>query len=284
MQGLEFMVTHVPSEKDKRLEDSGVWVIRKQIRKKRQGKQDEVTPISSYYVVGENIYMAPSVGNIISCRILATASSLTKLLSLASTLPTFTPALGHTYLPSTPKNPTSGASFQATQTSKVSTPIAGNSTPLSGTQATMSTKKDSLVRKAVDNSDLQMLSDSYRLALSYGDEYMDENPIIGEPGSFKLAKSRSLQLSTSATSSMSAIKADSQQSLKVATPIPMKAAVTPQLKTEDLPAPVKKVNKGGDKSPTTPLGKEKKRKKSKVPGAWDPNASKVTTPKPTTPK
>ena len=68
MQGLEFMVTHDPSGNGTKLENSGVWVIRKQTRKKRQGTQDEVTPISSYYVVGINVYMAPSVGTIIKSR------------------------------------------------------------------------------------------------------------------------------------------------------------------------------------------------------------------------
>lgn len=68
MQGLEFMVTHDPSENGTKVENSGVWVISKQNRRKRQGMQDEITPISSYYVVNENVYMAPSVGSIIGSR------------------------------------------------------------------------------------------------------------------------------------------------------------------------------------------------------------------------
>ena len=68
MQGLEFMVTHDPSENDTKIPNSGVWVIRKQIRKKRQGMPDDITPINSYYVVNENVYMAPSVVNIIGSR------------------------------------------------------------------------------------------------------------------------------------------------------------------------------------------------------------------------
>lgn len=68
MQGLEYMVTHDPSDNGTKIENSGVWVIRKQNRRKRQGVQDEVTPISSYYINGINVYMAPSVGNIIGSR------------------------------------------------------------------------------------------------------------------------------------------------------------------------------------------------------------------------
>ena len=69
MQGLEFMVTHDPSENDSKPNHSGVWVIRKQHRRKKQGAQDEVTGISSYYVVGENVYMAPSVSNVLISRL-----------------------------------------------------------------------------------------------------------------------------------------------------------------------------------------------------------------------
>lgn len=69
MQGLEFMVVHDPSENGTKLDHSGVWVIRRQLRRKRAGTEDEVTPISSYYVVGENIYMASSLGNVLGARL-----------------------------------------------------------------------------------------------------------------------------------------------------------------------------------------------------------------------
>ena len=71
MQGLEFMVTHDPSENDTKNPNSGVWVIRKQMRRKKQGMPDDITPISSYYVVNENVYMAPSVVNIIGSRMVS---------------------------------------------------------------------------------------------------------------------------------------------------------------------------------------------------------------------
>lgn len=69
MQGLEYMVSHDPSDNGRLVENSGVWVIRKQKRSKRPMGNDEVTPISSYFVVGENIYMAPSVGNVLGSRL-----------------------------------------------------------------------------------------------------------------------------------------------------------------------------------------------------------------------
>ena len=76
MQGLEFMVTLDPSENDTKHDHNGVWVIRKQIRKKRQAMQNEIAGITSYFVVGENVYMAPSIGNILSSRLVCSETLL----------------------------------------------------------------------------------------------------------------------------------------------------------------------------------------------------------------
>jgi MED6 mediator sub complex component len=66
MQGLEFMVAFEPSRSVGSQDGSeNVWVIRKQTRRKRPGLEDEITVLGSYFVVNENIYMAPSVGLVI---------------------------------------------------------------------------------------------------------------------------------------------------------------------------------------------------------------------------
>ena len=80
MQGLEFMVTHDPSENGTKVDNSGVWVIRKQTRRKRQGMQDDLTPISSYYIVGITVFMAPSVGNIVGSRVVCTRQQILRYL------------------------------------------------------------------------------------------------------------------------------------------------------------------------------------------------------------
>ena len=165
--------------------------------------------------------------------------------------------------------------------------MPGASTPIPATQETSTSSKtqsSSLSKADVDYSGIQMLADSYALSLRYVNEYMDENPIVGEPGSFRLAKSHDSSLN----SSMSTNRSSQQQSFKSSTPAPLpmpaKEIPTPLLKTDDLPAEAKKPLKGAEKSPTTPGVKEKKekkeRRKSKAAGAMTP---KATTPKPTTP-
>ena len=127
-----------------------------------------------------------------------------------------------------------------------------------------------------------MLAGSYDLLLRYGNEYMDENPVVGEPGAFKLAKAHNPTLASFTSTNKSSFESSQTET-------PGKSAPTPQpppIKTEDLPAPIRKSTKGGEKSPTTPVGaKEKKmRRKSKAAGAGDAATPKVTTPKTTTPK
>lgn len=69
LQGLEYLVHLSPKDSGNEAQiGQGVWVIRKQNRRKRAGFNDEITVLSTYFVVGEHIYMAPSIGNILQHR------------------------------------------------------------------------------------------------------------------------------------------------------------------------------------------------------------------------
>lgn len=74
MSGLEYIVAQEPAEMAPGT-GTGVWVIRKQMRRKRAGQEDEVTVHSTYFVMGENIYMAPAVGDVIGSRLVSVFSS-----------------------------------------------------------------------------------------------------------------------------------------------------------------------------------------------------------------
>jgi mediator of RNA polymerase II transcription subunit 6 len=67
MSGLEFIVAQEPAETGPGA-GTGVWVINKQTRRKRQG-EDEIIVHATYFIVGENIYMSSSLADIISSRI-----------------------------------------------------------------------------------------------------------------------------------------------------------------------------------------------------------------------
>ncbi|MCJ1249897.1 Mediator of RNA polymerase II transcription subunit 6 [Trapelia coarctata] len=280
MSGLEFMVSHDPSEGGMKVENSGVWVIRKQVRRKTAGR-DEVTVLAVYFVVGEFVYMAPKVGDVLGGRVLSTVTSLTKLLSTASTLPIFTPALGNTYFPPVPKGTsasTAPGSLAATQASKEVTPM-----PDAQAQVSFTSSKNSLSPGKASGTDIRgtaLLSGSLSLASRYVGEYMDETPLVGEPGAFILQKVRegaSQSQSQSQQQSLSASQATSKSSGGGSVGVGGGGAAggsagggagsgkPPPLKTENLP-PAEKKGRAGEKTPVTPgtAGREKKRKKSKA--------------------
>ncbi|KAA8643220.1 hypothetical protein EYZ11_003124 [Aspergillus tanneri] len=186
MQGLEFVVAYDPlqaaAQSDTQFahEPSNIWVIRKQFRRKRSGLDDEVDVLATYFVVGDCIYMAPSVASVVGNRILSAVTSLTNLLKTASTLPTFTPSHGHTYLPAAPKSTDPGA---PSQQSKEGTPLP----EADSTKNSLGSLQDSSAGAMFQ--DTKTLAESFALLSRFGDEFMDENPLVGEPGSFILSKS-----------------------------------------------------------------------------------------------
>ena len=180
---------------------------------------------------------------------LSTVSSLTKALEKASTLPIFSPALGHTYLPPTSKSLSTSNSLQVTQASKENTPMPETQGSAQGSKAPLTSDKAS----AADFRAATLLAKSFSLSTRYGHEYMDENPAVGEPGSFILQKSREPAMP------------QSQPVIKTTASAKPSSPPTPApLNTDIPPLEMKKGLKGGEKTPITPGTREKKRKKSRI--------------------
>jgi len=168
-------------------------------------------------------------------------------MSVASTLPSFSPALGNIYIPPTTSRP-KASETQHTQASRESSVVPGGlSDP----------KKASSNSVAYDNA---LLNDSLHKSLYFDDEYMDDLPITGEPGNFHLAtKSR-----------VDKEKEKERRTLLTQAPIakgPLaasaKPAAPPTIKTDV--QTLKKGDKG--KTPTSAGWPSKpKRKKTKTPG------------------
>ena len=130
------------------------------------------------------------------------------------------------------------------------------------TQASMKSDRASLVdmrRSITDLRGMGLLAESFNLATKYHGEYMDENPLIGEPGSFILQKSREVPTQSQ---SQSQVLSQSTNNSDIATKTSVPPIPAP-LKTEGLPPEVRKGVKGGEKTPITPGTRDKKKKKSK---------------------
>ncbi|KAJ6092134.1 hypothetical protein N7467_004103 [Penicillium canescens] len=255
MQGLEFVVSYDPLQAAAQTdtsfahEPSNIWVIRKQNRRKRSGFEDEVSVISTFFVVGDAIYMAPSVASVVGNRILSAVTSLSRFMKTASTLPTFTPSYGHTYMP--PGARSKEPNQQSSQQSKESTPMPD------APSDTQSISKTNLGVSATSSNyqDTRSLAESFSLLTRYGDEFMDENPLAGEPGSFIL--SRTGGEGGGAGKQAGPKTGAGPSSLSVPASGPPGRATTPQVRVE--------TPKGSDKgaSPPSSGGDRGKRKKSR---------------------
>jgi mediator of RNA polymerase II transcription subunit 6 len=106
MAGLEFMISEAPAEMTPGA-GTGVWVIRKQTRRKRPGQEDEIIVHATYFVVGENIYQAPSLANVIGARMVKRLTSKSCLVFLLTFYSFLSSLLLTTLFPLQPPSQTS---------------------------------------------------------------------------------------------------------------------------------------------------------------------------------
>ncbi|KAK2048890.1 MED6 mediator sub complex component [Colletotrichum somersetense] len=231
MSGLEFRVLHAPADM---VTGTGVWTIVKQTRQKNLDRNRmETRPLAYYFVVGENIYQAPTLGDILSSRIESIAEAMRKVLPATDSVRKWTPSLGHVYTQPTPPSALSRATASK---DGGDTPMpdgtAANGTTTSAAKSAIAAKKDS-TKNALD----RLAEESFLIHMRHGGDYFDENPITGRPGDFHFASTGRKD--------------------KIAPPPPK-----PVLNTK-LAEETKKDGKEG-KSPKTPTVPKLKRKKSKV--------------------
>lgn len=177
---------------------------------------------------------------------LSAVTSLTRLMKTASSLPTFTSSHGHTYLPPAPKQAETGQAGMQSQQSKEDTPMPDAVTqtkgPLAGPQ---NSNTGTMIQ------DTRTLAESFNLLSRYGDEYMDENPLVGEPGSFILSRSGDADRATASKQAPSTINAAN---------VPTRTA-TPQVRVD---TPGRVSDKGS--TPSSSDETKSKKRKSKAAG------------------
>ncbi|KAI2641603.1 MED6-domain-containing protein [Hypomontagnella submonticulosa] len=234
MSGLEYIVAQEPAEMGPGM-GTGVWVIHKQTRRKRE-PEDEVIVHAAYYVIGEYIYMAPTLADILSFRMVTITSALNKCFAATESARTWSPSLGHVYKAAPSVTNTKTRALE----SKGATPMPEAQ---EGTKAAPEPKKTMQSQSAPD---ARLAEHSFMIHMQYGGEYMDENPITGKPGEFHLSSTG---------------RKDKLQALSLPN-------LTTTFKTPAITGgtqPEKKDSKG-DKTPKTPTGmpSKPKRKKSKA--------------------
>jgi len=191
-RGTQYVVEHDPLESKAFIdgpngrEPSNVWVIRKQ---HRENESDSgVTPLGYYYIVNDVIYQAPSIESILNYRMLNTVTALDKVFAAPSDLSLFSVSHGHTYSKPVQKS-TKQALAMTSQQSKEDTPLPGTQTSTGDKTTATTTASQTQAQDDFDNS-ARTLREALRMTLQYGKEYMDDVPLVGEPGSFRLNKTK----------------------------------------------------------------------------------------------
>lgn len=215
MSGVEYIVHQAPAEMAPGT-GTGVWVIRKQLRRKRNdGQPDDLTVYADYFVVGYNIYQAPTLADVLSSRITSMAVALSKGFPAMNSMQTWSPARGHVY--ETTDSAAAGGKELAEGEGEeeedegdddedddddededamavdrpTTTTGATSSKPGIGAATANGGGGDDGLDDSDDDDDPildpRLAEESYAIHMMYGGEYMDEQPISGRPGDFHIA-------------------------------------------------------------------------------------------------
>ena len=246
------------------------WVIQRQYKHRpiengRVLDKTEIEVQGTWYAVGTEIRMAPSLLDIIQQRLvcapyapcqsalthvqLDTSIYLSQVMELSKSLAHYSPATGHTYLP---------PSYEPNKAAAASRSRLGSLEP--EPEPSQATTSVPLETSETDFSDESFLK-SLRLTNAFGHEYMDENPLQGEPGAFVF---------NSSTRQVEARKAAAQATANPAPTLalPPKVEVqsaaptpTPTPKPAATPAPVEAGSRKGSIASAPKPGKSRRKSK-----------------------
>jgi len=203
--------------------------------------------------MGERIYQAPSLEAVISSGLAQVYVQLTEFFDTATKLRHFSSAEGHKYIKS--KAQPSGGLDGSANTSRAASPMHEDPSQRSDEGHRRPTSA-----QGTPNDDQELYA-SFMQTIQYGDEYMDENPLVGEPGSFVFSqtqdsvRTRQAKEKAEAEARKLASQAASRTNSNAPSPHP------PPIKTEGLP------RKGTKAASPLSATAKLKRRKSKAPAS-----------------
>jgi mediator of RNA polymerase II transcription subunit 6 len=264
--GLQFIVAGEPKA------EGQPWLIQRQHKvESRETGNPETVVEGNYYTQGTRLLMAPSLLDIVQARLLTVSTRMQQMAELSKNMSHWSPATGHTYMP-----PSYELEKTATTASRIGSPTLTSTDPDAPTSQSQSKETTAAIDPTASTTQFSdaFFQHSLNLTNHYGDEYMDENPLLGEPGAFVFTNSKSHidarnkaqeQASQASQASQATIRTDSQSGSvapsAVATPkgiATLKGIATPMA----LDGPSKKGSVVG-----LPKEERRKRRKSKGPAS-----------------
>ncbi|CAI6333640.1 unnamed protein product [Periconia digitata] len=170
--GISYVVASEPST------PAEPWIIQRQFVAEKGGP---VQIQGTYYTAGIQILMAPSLLDVINSRLLSVSTHMAEVFEESEKMNQFAPGTAHSYFPAR-YDATGRAATASRIGSRVGSPTLAATDP--GTAVPSLSQSQSQSQPTTTAfSDAQFLS-SLQLTSSYYHEFMDENPLTGEPGAF----------------------------------------------------------------------------------------------------
>jgi len=167
--GVQFIATADPQG------EGQPWVLQRQNKRHHNDTGRLETHVEgTWYTQGTRMLMAPSLLDVVQSRLLTVATRMQLMADTALSMAQWSPATGYSYYPPShdASKPTAGP------TSRAASPVLASSDP----DAVVAQQSTGVPTTAVLSDALLM--QSLNLAERYGDEFIDENPLKGEPGAF----------------------------------------------------------------------------------------------------
>ncbi|KAF2471275.1 MED6-domain-containing protein, partial [Lindgomyces ingoldianus] len=255
MQGTAFLVAAEPQAPGQ------PWVIQRQHREKvneNGTSRMHVKVTATYYTVGDKILMSPNMLDILQARMLSITTNIQEFFDLGRAMSHFAPATGHTYLPASYETTKAAVTGSA---SRAGSP--GAESVADGSQMAVAQPAETSMTEYNDDFFMRSLN----MVNRYGHEFMDENPLQGEPGAFVFTstkeqvdarnKAQAAAQATGATLALPTKPAEGESAVSTAAPTPKPLAAEPPprkgsiAKVPRLPGEKRRKSRGLT-SPTSP--------------------------------
>ena len=291
--GTEYMVAETPQAAQGEgaqwglpANSTGIYVLRKQDRQRVEGydgrMHEELTPLETYYTVNQALFRAASVADTVGSRLLSAQKHLRAFAEAAGRLPSFDPAMGGYYYlgpSSKPANaPGAGSREASPARSREGSVVAGadgQSVRSGSVELGGQTAGDANAAGAAALED-RLLRESLGMSVQFGEEFMDENPIIGEPGKFSFTSSTAAVKKRKADEEAAAAKAKAEREAKA-------GAAAAKAEKAPAPAPPTIMMEGKAGSGKSEKEREKDRRGSRMGEKARRKKSKGSALSPTTP-
>lgn len=193
--GVQFVAAAEP------LADGHPWLMQRQNKVPRPAApaspaapQVDTHVEGNWYTQGSRVLMAPSLLDVVQSRLLTISTRMQHMADLARDMTHWSPATGYSYYPPSYEAPKAAAAASETTAAAAAAATSATTAPTAtasrAASPTLPPADADPTASITDFSDALFMR-SLQLTHHYGDEFMDENPLKGEPGAFVFENTKS---------------------------------------------------------------------------------------------